>query len=84
VEVSAKTGTAEVDVRGRRQKNVWVTAFAPSDAPRVAVAIVVEDGISGGQTVTPMVREVLLSVFGEQTEGGPAAEAAAPEQVRGD
>ncbi|MCL1919819.1 MAG: penicillin-binding protein 2 [Kiritimatiellaeota bacterium] len=80
-QVSAKTGTAEVDVRGRRQKNVWVTAFAPSEAPRVAVAIVVEDGMSGGQTVAPMVREVLLAVFGE-AEGG--AEAVPPEQVRGD
>jgi penicillin-binding protein 2 len=80
-EVSAKTGTAEVDVRGRRQKNTWVTAFAPSERPEVAVAIVVEDGISGGQTVAPMIREVLLSIFGEP-EGGPGEEAA--EQVRGD
>ncbi|MCL1921946.1 MAG: penicillin-binding transpeptidase domain-containing protein, partial [Kiritimatiellaeota bacterium] len=67
--VSAKTGTAEVDVAGRRQKNVWVTAFAPSDAPRVAVAIVVEDGVSGGQTVAPLVREVLMSIFGEADDG---------------
>jgi len=74
-EVSAKTGTAEVDVAGRRQKNVWVTAFAPSDAPRVAVAIVVEDGVSGGLTVAPLVREVLLAAFGEPAGaagGGPA------------
>jgi len=81
--VSAKTGTAEVDVKGRRQKNVWVTAFAPSEAPRVAVAIVVEDGISGGQTVAPMVREVLLSVFGEAA-GGPGDAPADLIQVRGD
>jgi penicillin-binding protein 2 len=81
--VSAKTGTAEVDVRGRRQKNVWVTAFAPSEAPTVAVAIVVEDGISGGQTVAPMVRTVLLSVFGEG-EGGADDAVTEPVETRGD
>ena len=81
--VSAKTGTAEVDVKGRRQKNVWVTAFAPSEAPTVAVAIVVEDGMSGGLTVAPMVREVLLSVFGE-AEAGAGDAVAEPIQVRGD
>jgi len=82
-EVSAKTGTAEVDVRGRRQKNVWVTAFAPSEAPTVAVAIVVEDGMSGGQTVAPMIREVMLAVFGE-AEAGAGDVAVETIQVRGD
>jgi len=65
VEVGAKTGTAEVDVGGVRRKNTWVTAFAPFDHPTVAVAIVVENGVSGGLTVAPMVHDVLASVFGE-------------------
>ena len=80
-EVSAKTGTAEVDIGGRRHKNTWVTAFAPSDAPRVAVAMLVEDGISGGQTVAPLVREVLLAMFEEPKDG--AAEAAPAADVTG-
>lgn len=65
VEVAAKTGTAEYDAGGVRRKNTWVTAFAPFDQPTVAVAMVIENGESGGQTVAPMVREVLVSVFGE-------------------
>ena len=74
-EVAAKTGTAEYDAGGVRRKNTWVTAFAPFESPSVAVAIVVENGESGGQTVAPMVHDVLVSVLGE----APAeAEATAP------
>lgn len=66
LEVAAKTGTAEVDAgHRRRRKNTWVTAFAPFDHPTVAMAIMVEDGSSGGGTVAPMVRDVLVSIFGE-------------------
>ena len=77
LEIGAKTGTAEYDACGVRRKNTWVTAFAPFDHPSVAVAIVVENGESGGQTVAPMVRQILLTVFGEaeSEEEGAAAEA---------
>lgn len=75
VEVAAKTGTAEYDAGGVRRKNTWVTAFAPFEQPTVAVAIVIENGESGGQTVAPMVHDVLVSVLGEAP---PEAEASAP------
>jgi penicillin-binding protein 2 len=65
VEVAAKTGTAEYDAGGVRRKNTWVIAFAPFESPTVAVAIVVENGESGGHTVAPMVHDVLVSVLGE-------------------
>jgi hypothetical protein len=50
------------------------------DQPRAAVAIVVESGESGGQTVAPMVREVMVSIFGEAppAEAGEAAAEASP------
>jgi penicillin-binding protein 2 len=72
--VAAKTGTAEYDSGGVRRKNTWVTAFAPFERPTAAVAIVVENGESGGQTVAPMVHDVLAALFGE---AAPEAEAAA-------
>lgn len=65
LEVAAKTGTAEYDSGGVRRKNTWVTAFAPFDRPTVVVAIIIENGESGGLTVAPMVHDVLVSVFGE-------------------
>lgn len=71
--VSAKTGTAEVDVNGKRHKNTWLMAFAPSEAPRVAIAMVVEDGESGGKTVAPLVKDVLVSIFGEDTNMPPVS-----------
>ncbi len=72
-DVSAKTGTAEVDVRGTRHKNTWLMAFAPSEDPRIAIAMVIEDGESGGKTVAPLVKDVLVSIFGEDTNSPPVS-----------
>ncbi|HPC48578.1 MAG TPA: penicillin-binding protein 2 [Kiritimatiellia bacterium] len=84
LEVAAKTGTAEFDAGGVRRKNTWVTAFAPFEQPTVAMAVMVEDGESGGLTVAPIVREVLVSIFGEAPPEDAAAEPAAMPDVRGD
>ena len=89
IEVAAKTGTAEYDAGGVRRKNTWVTAFAPYDQPTVAMAIVIENGESGGQTVAPMVHEVLVSIFGEspiesQAQLESDAPAAAPTRTESD
>jgi penicillin-binding protein 2 len=70
-QVSGKTGTAEIDIKGVRHKNTWFLAYAPSDAPTVALVILVEDGESGGKTVAPLAREVLVSIFGESTNEPP-------------
>jgi len=83
LDVAAKTGTAEYDSGGVRRKNTWVTAFAPFAQPTAAVAIMVENGESGGQTVAPMVRDVLIALFGE-AEPEPEAEVPlAPENANG-
>ncbi len=63
--VAAKTGSAEYDSGGQRKKNTWVIAFAPFDNPTVAMAILVEDGLSGGYTVAPLIHDVLVQIFGE-------------------
>ena len=65
VPVSGKTGTAEVGAGERKRKNTWFIAYAPSDMPRVAVAMVIENGESGGGTTAPKVRNVLAKIFGE-------------------
>ena len=70
VAVSGKTGTAEVGSGASRRKNTWFIAYAPSSAPRAAVAMVVENGESGGGTVAPRVAAVLREVFGAQSGGG--------------
>ena len=84
-----KTGTAQaVTIRQNEKYNAsrlaeykrdhsLYTAFAPLDEPRIALAIVVENGESGGLTVAPMVRDVLVALFGEP-EPAPDGEAPAP------
>ena len=64
--VAAKTGTAEFDVRGKRRKNTWVIAFAPCDREAsLALAIVVENGDSGGKTAAPLAHDIFAAAFGE-------------------
>ena len=63
--VSGKTGTAEVGTGERKRKNTWFIAYAPSEMPRIAIAMVVENGESGGGTTAPKVRNVLAKIFGE-------------------
>ena len=63
VPVSGKTGTAEVGHGASRRKNVWFIAYAPSENPTVALALVIENGESGGGTAAPKAAEVLKAVF---------------------
>jgi penicillin-binding protein 2 len=73
MEMGAKTGTAEFGPRGARGKHTWMIAFAPFDAPRYALAMIVEDGDSGGQTVAPLVRTLMESVLAIETRRQTAA-----------
>ena len=65
VSCAGKTGTAEVGVGANRRKNTWIIAFAPFEEPTVAVAMVIENGESGGLTTAPKVHNVLARIFGE-------------------
>lgn len=73
VEMAGKTGTAEYGQKEDRKKHGWMIVFAPYDKPRYAVAMVVDDAVSGGLTVGPRVRELMLGIFGS----GPASESEA-------
>ncbi|WP_407345100.1 peptidoglycan D,D-transpeptidase FtsI family protein [Pengzhenrongella phosphoraccumulans] len=67
VQVAGKTGTAQTTTDAA--PHAWFTAFAPADAPRVAVAVVVENGGSlgneatGGQVAAPIARAVIEAVL---------------------
>ena len=69
VRAGGKTGTAEVGSANNRRKNTWIIAFAPFEEPTIAVAMIVENGESGGLTVAPRVHALLASVFGETAAG---------------
>ena len=51
-------------MRQNRRKHTWMIAFAPYEKPTIALAILVEDGDSGGRTVAPLIRSALAYWFG--------------------
>lgn len=69
VEVAGKTGTAET--APGVNSDVWFTGFAPVNDPKIAVAVIVEDGgtagqeASGGSVAAPIARQVMETVVGQ-------------------
>ncbi|WP_225755742.1 penicillin-binding protein 2 [Actinotalea sp. Marseille-Q4924] len=63
VRVAGKSGTAQTG--NEQDAHAWFTAFAPADDPRIAVAVVVENGGSlgseatGGAVAAPIARAVI-------------------------
>jgi penicillin-binding protein A len=63
VRVAGKTGTAEVDVAGKRKNHAWFVCFAPADDPKVAIAVVSEYGGIGGEVAAPIAGRMLIRVL---------------------
>lgn len=68
--VIGKTGTAEVGSRANRRKNTWFIAYVEPVAGSkinepLALALVVENGESGGATAAPKAGEILRAHYGE-------------------
>ncbi|HVU61319.1 MAG TPA: penicillin-binding protein 2 [Mycobacteriales bacterium] len=71
VTVAGKTGTAQHGLASQHlPPDAWFVAFAPADDPKVAVAVLVEDGGSlgsdatGGAVAAPIARSVMCAVLG--------------------
>lgn len=61
VDVAGKTGTAQNDGAAN---TLWFTGFAPANDPRVAVAVVIENGQGFGNSVAaPIARQVMEAVL---------------------
>lgn len=59
LDIRGKTGTAEFSRRNERIKCTWFTAFILSDAYPLSVTLLVEEGVSGGTTCAPMVKDLV-------------------------
>ena len=82
--IAGKTGTAQVvgikqdeeydieKVRERNQDHGLFVAFAPADDPRIAIAVIVENGGGGSTSAAPVARKVmdayLLPILAAQKE----------------
>ncbi len=60
VTVAGKTGTA---TNPAGKAHAWFVAFAPAEAPRIALAIVVENGGYGGTVAAPIARRVISAAL---------------------
>ncbi|MEO6121352.1 MAG: penicillin-binding protein 2 [Acidimicrobiales bacterium] len=67
VQVAAKTGTAQTV---GNNAHAWLVAFAPAEAPRIAVAVIVEsqpgltDDQTGGRVAAPIAQAVMRAALG--------------------
>ncbi len=71
IDISGKTGTAQVvgrkqhdtsdeaDVQDHLKPHAWFVAYAPSDAPEIAVAVLVEHGEHGSSTAAPIADSII-------------------------
>ncbi|MBU3672773.1 MAG: penicillin-binding protein 2 [Sinobacteraceae bacterium] len=85
--IAGKTGTAQVfsvaqnarynesAIAERLRDHAWFIAFAPIEAPRIAIAVLVENGRSGSGTAAPIARAVMDAYLLRKF---PPADAAAP------
>jgi penicillin-binding protein 2 len=77
ITVAGKTGTAQVialeeDYRKKKEEEIplkfrdhaWFVAVAPAEAPKIALAIVVEHGGHGGSAAAPIAREMIKAYLG--------------------
>jgi len=70
-QVAGKTGTAQ---NPGGNSHAWFGAFAPASNPRIALAVVVENGGEGSYVAAPVAREILRAFLplSESAPGKPA------------
>ncbi len=77
-QIAGKTGTAQVvgmaqgSRKSRVEDHAWFVAFAPMDAPRIAVTVLVEHGGHGGSVAAPIAKRVIEAYLGGQPGASPS------------
>ncbi len=87
--IAGKTGTAQVftiaqnakynekDIGEYLRDHAWFIAFAPVEDPKIAVAVLVENGRSGSGVAAPIARKIMDAYLLRKFPPPPAAESAA-------
>jgi penicillin-binding protein 2 len=60
IQVAGKSGTAQ---NPHGEAHAWFIGYAPSDNPRIAFCVLVENGGSGGKVAAPIAREIIKNYF---------------------
>ncbi|HQD50786.1 MAG TPA: penicillin-binding transpeptidase domain-containing protein [Defluviitaleaceae bacterium] len=62
VTVAGKTGTAQ---NASGEDHAWFVGFAPAEKPEVVVAVIIENGGSGGRIAGPIAKELMQMVINQ-------------------
>jgi len=84
IDISGKTGTAQVfgrkgeadrkaEVADYLKDHAWFVAYAPSQAPKIAVAVIVEHGEHGASAAAPVARAVIQAYLDPEAAAAEAA-----------
>jgi penicillin-binding protein 2 len=85
IEISGKTGTSQVinrkedDTRSEEERpahlraHAWFVAYAPSDNPVIAVAVLIEHGEHGSGAAAPVARELIKTYLRKPRSSGQVA-----------
>ena len=60
VDSAGKTGTAQ---NPHGEHHAWYTAYAPADAPEIAIVVLIEHGGHGGEVAAPVARDFFSEYF---------------------
>jgi penicillin-binding protein 2 len=92
--IAGKTGTAQVFTIGQTEKykasevaerlrdHALFVAFAPAEAPKLAVAVLVENGGFGASAAAPIARAIFDAYLVKDTPAPPAAAAATQSETQ--
>ena len=88
IPVAAKTGTAQLNGPGEPERShAWIVAYAPADAPRYAVAVMIEgtsediSASTGGRLAGPVAKAMLDAVLAADAAEAAAAATVPPASV---
>lgn len=68
---------SQAELAWNRRDHAWFTAFAPFDAPEIAVSVLVEHGGGGSTAAAPIARDLVLFYL---NKGLPSTDAYPPDQ----
>lgn len=63
VAVAGKTGSAQAMTDGKSDTIAWFACFAPYNAPKYVVAVMVQGGKGGGAVAAPIANRILERIF---------------------
>ena len=92
IEIAGKTGTSQVVGRKdsgddyippHHRPHAWFVCYAPVDAPKVAIAVVVENGEHGSSAAGPIAREMVKTYLRKLPNGQKLADDGAKAVAKG-